>query len=69
MMKCSTATVISWTSISIMPVRRPVLTEINEATKVVKEKKVAKATNINKKEGILENVSTGKEEGGNLDVE
>ena len=46
-----------------------IISEINEATKVVKEKKVAKATNINKKEGILENVSTGKEEGGNLDVE
>lgn len=46
-----------------------IISEINEATKVVKEKKVAKATNINKKEGILEDVSTGKEECGNLDVE
>lgn len=48
---------------------KKLISEINDATKVVKEKKVVKATNINKKEGILEDVSTEEKDGGKIDVE
>lgn len=47
---------------------KKVISEIDEATKVVKEKKVVKTINLNKKEGNLVNDSTEKE-GGKIDVE